>query len=81
MSAAGGDDVDASVRSEGASDRRHCILFVDDEPGMLKAFERLLHVCHHVKGIRDHDDIEFLAEDQRFGGLLGKGDSRQSSTG
>jgi HD-like signal output (HDOD) protein len=32
---------------ERVPDRRHCILFVDDEPGMLKAFERLLHPERH----------------------------------
>jgi HD-like signal output (HDOD) protein/FixJ family two-component response regulator len=36
-----------SLQRERASDRRHCILFVDDEPGMLKAFERLLHPERH----------------------------------
>ncbi|HEX3698117.1 MAG TPA: response regulator [Polyangia bacterium] len=32
---------------ENALPRRHCILFVDDDPAMLKAFERLLHVERH----------------------------------
>jgi HD-like signal output (HDOD) protein len=32
---------------ERAPERRHCILFVDDEPGMLKAFQRLLHAERH----------------------------------
>ena len=36
-----------NLQSERLSDRRHCILFVDDEPGMLKAFERLLHPERH----------------------------------
>jgi HD-like signal output (HDOD) protein/FixJ family two-component response regulator len=34
-------------QNERLSERRHCILFVDDEPGMLKAFERLLHPERH----------------------------------
>jgi HD-like signal output (HDOD) protein len=32
-----------SLDQQLAPARRHCILFVDEEPGMLKAFERLLH--------------------------------------
>ena len=32
---------------ENALSRRHCILFVDDDPAMLKAFERLLHAERH----------------------------------
>jgi HD-like signal output (HDOD) protein/FixJ family two-component response regulator len=40
-------DMEMSVRNERFSERRHCILFVDDEPGMLKAFERLLHPERH----------------------------------
>jgi HD-like signal output (HDOD) protein len=32
---------------DNALQRRHCILFADDEPGMLKAFERLLHNERH----------------------------------
>lgn len=32
---------------DSALPRRHCILFVDDDPSMLKAFERLLHVERH----------------------------------
>ena len=36
-----------SLQNERLSERRHCILFVDDEPGMLKAFERLLHPERH----------------------------------
>lgn len=32
---------------ENAMPRRHCILFVDDDPAMLKAFERLLHAERH----------------------------------
>jgi len=39
--------VDLNARIERVSERRHCILFVDDEPGMLKAFERLLHPERH----------------------------------
>src|SRR5262245_31597230 len=36
-----------NVQKQWVADRRHCILFVDDEPGMLKAFERLLHPERH----------------------------------
>ncbi len=39
--------MDLNARIERVSERRHCILFVDDEPGMLKAFERLLHPERH----------------------------------
>jgi HD-like signal output (HDOD) protein/ActR/RegA family two-component response regulator len=36
-----------NVQKQWVAERRHCILFVDDEPGMLKAFERLLHPERH----------------------------------
>src|SRR5438309_9783144 len=36
-----------NLQNERLSERRHCILFADDEPGMLKAFERLLHPERH----------------------------------
>jgi HD-like signal output (HDOD) protein/ActR/RegA family two-component response regulator len=36
-----------TLAPDSALPRRHCILFVDDDPSMLKAFERLLHVERH----------------------------------